>query len=656
MEDRPSHIQIVGSSADDNAVMTACLAQRGYGVHLAADAAAGQRSLAKREPEMVIIDLASDGARELAERLAAAPDRRPMMLLCGREEMEPTMKAFQGRADEFVGRPVRPVAFEIAFDRMCTLSAFQRRLHARPPGPAGGDAGAADAGVADERFRFIKQIARNLSAFMGQIASDAQDGLRYFDEMPYFMAIHSSDGRVLAANPTYQTLLGNRVGLSSNGIYTDADTAPETAPVAITLKTGKITATRKEVRYLSGSCVPVIVHTAPIFDALGRIELVLEVFAGAKEIETMARDIRTTQQRYRQLFDAVPNYVAVLDRQMRLTAFNRRFLEDFGFKTGRKFYEIFKPVSSSPEKGPIARTLDDALPHQGELSLFSPGGDQLYLMAWTSPIKSAAGKLLQVLVIFTDVTELRRLQDNLTQLGLMISTVTHSLKGSLTGLDAGIYMIDKGFYRNRPGRIEEGLEVAKLMTDRIRKIVRDILYYAKERELELESVDANRFAADIASTLQTKITAANIKLRFQLDADAGKLEIDPGLVRASLINILENAIEACIEDETDRAHWIELRVKGEPEHVIYTVADNGVGMKSDQMQNIFKQFWSSKGKKGTGLGLFITNTVIRRHGGKIAVESEPGHFTAFHLRLPRTQARSGNTAAHRHAGVADSAS
>ncbi len=67
--------------------------------------------------------------------------------------------------------------------------------------------------------------------------------------------------------------------------------------------------------------------------------------------------------------------------------------------------------------------------------------------------------------------------------------------------------------------------------------------------------------------------------------------------------------------------------------MVFSIADNGVGMEPDQMQNVFKLFWSSKGKKG--LGLFITNKVIRKHGGRITVESQPGAYTAINVRLPR---------------------
>ena len=99
----------------------------------------------------------------------------------------------------------------------------------------------------------------------------------------------------------------------------------------------------------------------------------------------------------------------------------------------------------------------------------------------------AHGGRRATLSYFMDISELRRMQGNLSALGLMIGTISHSLKGCLTGLDASLYLIETGFYRNKPARIEEGIDVTKLMIDRIRKLVLDILYYSKERELKLET-------------------------------------------------------------------------------------------------------------------------------------------------------------------------
>jgi PAS domain S-box-containing protein len=443
---------------------------------------------------------------------------------------------------------------------------------------------------------------------------------------------------VVGTNETYRRYFGDRRKRPSWEIFTGLRASRSSCAVGKAIDSADIVSLEAVVRYNSGIEVPVIVHAAPILDEDGRVDLVLEVFAGVKEVDRLAAEIRNTQRRYRRLFDAVPNYIAVLDRRMRLTAFNRRFMEDFGFKTGRLFHDLFKPLAPPVGDGPIEKTIRDGQPHHGEVLLESPTGEQLTLVAWTSPLKTAAGKLIEVLTIFTDVTELRRLQDNLSRLGLMISTISHSLKSSLTGLDAGLYLIDKGFYRDRPGRIEEGLDVARLMTERIRKLIQDILHYSKDREIQPEMVDAARFASDLAASMVTQIRGANIRFVRKIDPDAGRVEIDAGMMRSALINILDNSVEACLDDASGKEHVIRFSVRQDGNDVGFTISDDGPGMEPELQGNIFKLFWSSKGSRGTGLGLFIARNVVQKHGGSIEAASTPGQGATFTIRIPRTSA------------------
>jgi len=242
-----------------------------------------------------------------------------------------------------------------------------------------------------------------------------------------------------------------------------------------------------------------------------------------------------------------------------------------------------------------------------------------------------------VLVIFADITELRNLQKNLAAIGLMVSTVSHDLKGSLTGLDARLYLIESGFYREKPGRIEEGLDVVKLMVERIRKLVYDILYSAKERELDLEQSGVLQFSGDVAANIDVRIRGAGIEFRCDFKPELGMFKIDVNLLRTALMNILENAIEACIEDTSKDTHFIKFEVARKNNQVLIEIADNGSGIKKGRTKHLFDLFYSSKGGKGTGLGLFITKRVIQKHGGNISVESEPGLWTKFAISIPGTK-------------------
>ena len=105
-------------------------------------------------------------------------------------------------------------------------------------------------------------------------------------------------------------------------------------------------------------------------------------------------------------------------------------------------------------------------------------------------------------------------------------------------------------------------------------------------------------------------------------------------MRLALINILENALDACAEDDARKQHKIVFSVQGDEEQIIFEIKDNGIGMDQETRESLFTLFFSSKGNKGTGLGLFIADKIIDQHGGNIAVESRPGQGSNFTITIP----------------------
>jgi PAS domain S-box-containing protein len=570
----------------------------------------------------------AQGYLALLKRLAP----ESLVVLASPINVLPTlMTMFPDDALEYVCLPLEWSQWQVVLNRLGRVLKLRRQL---------GETTAriqreAEERVETERLLAVRQIVDKMSSFVAQVTRDAQGGVRYFNELPYFVSIHNPQAEILAANPTYYTYLGNRIYHSSWSIYSGRRRTRQGCPVGRTLKSGNVMATRALVRYKSGATVPVTVHTAPLYDNDGNIQLVLEIFAGTQEIERLAEEIRTTQQRYQQLFDAVPCHVAVIDRRFRLTAVNRRFKSDFGDQTGHNFFEILRPASFPVYRDPVTKTIQKGVAQHGEMVMTAPDGIQYTMMAWTSPITTRSGKLIQVIVVFADITELRELQAHLASLGMMLSTISHDLKGSITGLDAGLYLIDTGFYRDKPGRVEEGLDVSRLMLERIRKQVSDILYYAKDRQLDPRSVDLYEFAADVAANVVNKIRGADIAFQCDLGGEMGQLEIDAELVRTALVNLLDNAVDACIDNPSERSPIIKFKVMPESETAVFTIEDNGVGMSPGTQQRAFDKFFSSKGRKGTGLGLFITRKVIQRHGGTLNLQSAPQKGTRFDIRLPR---------------------
>jgi PAS domain S-box-containing protein len=529
----------------------------------------------------------------------------------------------------------------VALDRACERGALRRRLRELPREITRRVERRWVQRLDTERFITVKQIVDKLSTFIGRIARDVEGGVRYFNEMPYFVAIHDREGRVLAANRVYRTLLGRRVGDHSWTVYDGPSAGPDDCPVGRTLRTAAAQTGLETLCYRSGAKVPVIVHTAPIYNDDGEIELVLEVSAGTRDVDQMKTELQSTQQRYQLLFDAVPCFVAVLDRDLRVATGNQQFTREFGDRAGVAFRDLFMVEDEAFAESPVSRTLKDGGSHHGEMVLTGPSGRRYHMLAWTAPMATAAGKLVQVMLILLDITPLRELQSNLASLGLMIGSISHSIKGVLTGLDAGVYLLKKGVLARDDLQVQSGLEIVRSITERIRKMVMDILFYAKERELQLESVDIRAFAEDLAREVGPYLAGKGVELSCGFEERMGAFEVDPAMLRSAVVNLLENAADACVAEGESKPHRVGFQVEANAETVGILVEDNGIGMTPEQLKSLFTLFFSTKGSKGTGLGLFITDRIIRQHGGTITVQSTVGRGSRFGIIIPRRRARTG---------------
>jgi len=347
-------------------------------------------------------------------------------------------------------------------------------------------------------------------------------------------------------------------------------------------------------------------------------------------------DLHNAQNLYHQLFDEVPCYISVQDRQFRLTATNRMFKKDFGNEIGSHCYEIYKHRTSQCIDCPVAATFEDGENHQTEEIVTSKSGKQYNTLTWTAPIKDSGGNITQVIEMSTNITQIRQLQDHLTSLGLMLGSMSHGVKGMLTALDGGIYQLGTGIANKDDKRIFKAFDQVKHMAAKIKDMVLEILYYAKSRALKYQSVDVNQFAESIKDTVEPIARKNNIELNMNISPSLGEIEIDSNWVKAALVNFIENAVDACTYDQSKSEHHVELTVcEKRPDRICFEIRDNGMGIDQETQDKMFTLFFTSKGSQGTGLGLFIAHRVITQHGGSITVESKLLEGSWFQLCLPR---------------------
>lgn len=195
------------------------------------------------------------------------------------------------------------------------------------------------------------------------------------------------------------------------------------------------------------------------------------------------------------------------------------------------------------------------------------------------------------------IREKSEMQDHLSSLGLMMGSISHGIKGLLTGMDGGMYLVEKGIKSDDHRQVDEGWQTVKLMVGRIRKLIMDILFYTKKRELQRESVDIKAFSEEVAKTAANRLEACGLAFDSRIDTPSMTCTIDTGYVHAALMNLLENAIDACRDAQGDAGGRIKFGASTDKKQIVYTVSDNGVGMDD---QTLDKLFTCSSPPKGAG--------------------------------------------------------
>jgi len=246
-------------------------------------------------------------------------------------------------------------------------------------------------------------------------------------------------------------------------------------------------------------------------------------------------------------------------------------------------------------------------------------------------------KAIGVVVAFTDTTErqqLDRMKDE------FISTVSHELRTPLTSLRAALGLVTGGALATRPDKMQGMLEIAIGNTDRLIRLVNDILDIERissgNSELHRAMCPADALLERATSLQQAAALKTNI--RFHLDGNGVEVWADPDRILQALSNLISNAIKF---SPLGGEIWLTAK-RLDAHEAQFDIRDQGRGIPQDKLETIFGRFQQvdasdARVMGGTGLGLAICRSIIGQHGGKIWATSPPGKGATFSFTLP-TQA------------------
>ncbi|MEZ6111382.1 MAG: ATP-binding protein [Pirellulaceae bacterium] len=230
--------------------------------------------------------------------------------------------------------------------------------------------------------------------------------------------------------------------------------------------------------------------------------------------------------------------------------------------------------------------------------------------------------------------------ERLAAIGQTIATLSHHIKNILQGIRGGSYLIEEGLKQTNSDVVRKGWNIVDKNQEKISNLVMDMLSFSKERQPEMEPGDLNEVVADVCELMQTRAREMNVGLSFTPTEDLPRLCFDADAMHRAILNVVTNAIDACEEIADGRVEVsVEFPPDGDKVRVI--IHDNGAGIAPEDIKKIFSVFESRKGSRGTGLGLPVSQKILREHHGDIVVESTPQQGSRFILEMPAVRAQSG---------------
>ncbi|HEX4963919.1 MAG TPA: ATP-binding protein [Thermoanaerobaculia bacterium] len=232
----------------------------------------------------------------------------------------------------------------------------------------------------------------------------------------------------------------------------------------------------------------------------------------------------------------------------------------------------------------------------------------------------------------------------LAYIGTLASGLAHEIRNPLNSLNLNMQMLEEEIGEGGPAPTGKRLlSITRSEISRLERLVTDFLAYAKPRPLELEETPAVRLLDRLREVLAGEIQKRGAQIEVEDRSGGARVKVDPGQMNQLFLNLAQNAFSAA--EEAGRPPVIKLAAYRQGPAVCLEMADNGIGMTSEEQAQIFDLFYSNR-KGGTGLGLAIVDRIVRAHGGRVGVRSSKGVGTAIIVELP---AASPSEPAHRAA-------
>ncbi len=512
----------------------------------------------------------------------------------------------------------------------------------------------------------LKMTERKLKEserFLRSVLEGIGDAVLVID--PEFRIITANKGFLKQTKRSLEEIIGKHCYEVSHGYYRPCFEEGEDCPVKKGFLDG-LSHTSVHTHYAkNNTCIYVEARAYPLLDEEGRIYAMVETLSDITTKVHLQQKLQDSEKRYRELYNNAPAMLLSINPEGVIIECNNTFAKSLGYDKESLIGFVFEDLIPEPYRtefrSQCKASLEMKSTCEGEIEIQKRDGTHITVFAKATTIKDKAGAPVKISFTLTDITELKKLQAEKTDLqvqlfqaqkmealGTLAAGIAHDFNNMLMGIggyaEIALTKIQDQKSQKALQSILETVEKAKALTDRI-------LLIGRKTNPEKKVLDINKFIRSSIETLR-RMVEENKEIILDLERELPFIKADEAQIYQVLMNLVVNARDAIPEGgniiirsgysqtnsiSTEGKTYIcilKSSIDSKEGYVWFSVEDNGTGIEREKIPLLFDPFYTTKGSKGTGLGLSVVYSIVESHNGSLSLWTEPDRGTEFVIFLP----------------------